>query len=268
MPARSFEVIVVDDGSDDDTAVCLDGFLPSHYELQRIHQNNRGPAIARNAGIRAARAPIIVFIDDDCLPAPACLERLVESLEASDRRIAGCGGNSMRGVEGLVARYVDRIGVLRPQVDNNGKVLYLITCNAAFRRSALNEVGGFSEAFSWAGGEDPEICIRLAELGYTFTIQENAVVLHDHPSNFAGLFRMYARYGKGLVVFHQLGRTMPSATIPYPGYLFLRHFRWPGVSIIESMGYVLCETVKNAGLISALLKARLGAMFRHPGGSV
>jgi len=265
MPAQSFEVIVVDDGSEDDTAERLAGFVSSSYGFQYIRQENQGPATARNEGIRVARAPIVVFFDDDCMPEPACLERLVGSLAASDDSVAGCGGNTVRNVESLVSRYVDRIGVLRPQAENS-VVLYLITCNAAFRRSVLMEVNGFCGRFTCAGGEDPEICIRMAELGYTFMVREDAVVLHDHPSGFSALFRMYSRYGRGLCVFHELGRKMPSVTVPYPGYLFLRHFRWPGVSITESLGYVFCEAVKNAGLISALLKARLSRRSPQTGG--
>jgi len=262
MPAQSFEVIVIDDGSTDDTAERLGNFLPSRYALQLIRQTNSGPASARNAGIRAASAPIVVFTDDDCLPGPESVELLVKSLEAADGSVAGCGGITIRTLDGLVGRYVDRIGVLLPQVDR-GVVLYLITCNAAFRRSALMEVEGFCEEFVLAGGEDPDLCVRIAKLGYTFMFQDKAVVRHDHPSSLAGLFRMYSRYGSGLVVTYRLGRKMPSVAIPYPGYLYLRHFRWPGVSITESLGYVVCETVKNAGLISAFLKERCRLIVRR-----
>jgi glycosyltransferase involved in cell wall biosynthesis len=255
LPAHSFEVIVIDDGSEDDTVERLNIFRPAHFGLQCISQENSGPAAARNAGIRAASAPIVIFIDDDCRPHPAWAEGLVECLETSDPSVAGCGGLTVRLQDGLVSRYVDRIGVLCPQVDR-GKVLYVITCNAAFRRSALTAVGGFCEDFTQAGGEDPDLCMRIAELGFTFAVQDQSIVMHSHPASLTGLFRMYARYGNGLVVTFSLGRTMPAVPAPYPGHIFLRHFSWPDTSLAESLGYFVCETVKNAGLISAFVKAR------------
>jgi len=179
----------------------------------------------------------------------------VACLETSDQSVAGCGGPTVRGTDSLVSRYVDRIGVLCPQVDN-GRVLYLITCNAAFRRSALTAVDGFCEAFYQAGGEDPDLCVRIAHLGFTFAVEDRAIVKHQHPSSLSGLFRMYQRYGNGLVVAFELGRTMPSVSIPYPGYIFLRHLRWPGVSAAEALGFIVCEIVKNAGLMTALARAR------------
>jgi glycosyltransferase involved in cell wall biosynthesis len=255
MAAHSFEVIVVDDGCEDDTLERLKQFRPSHFALQLISQSNSGPASARNAGIRVAHAPILIFFDDDCRPQPKCIERLVECLETSDDSVAGCGGLTVRGSQSMVSRYVDRIGVLRPQVDR-GRVLYVTTCNAAFRRTVLDAVGGFCEDFRQAGGEDPDLCMRIAEQGFTFQVQDQAIVVHRHPSSLVGLFRMYARYGKGLVVTHRLGRTMPSVPAPYPGYIYIRHFSWPDASLFESLGCMLCETVKNAGLVSAFVKAR------------
>jgi len=255
MAAHSFEVIVVDDGCEDDTVQRLKHFRPSHFALRLISQSNRGPASARNAGIRAASAPIVIFTDDDCRPQPECLERLVQCLETSGDAVAGCGGLTVRASDSLVSRYLDRIGVLGPQADG-GHVLYVTTCNAAFRRSALDAVGGFCEAFMQAGGEDPDLCMRIAELGFTFLVQDQAIVVHRHPCSLAGLFNMYARYGKGLVVTHRLGRTMPAVPAPYTGYIYLRHFSWPDASLAEALGCLLCETVKNAGLVSAFVKAR------------
>jgi len=255
MPAQSFEVVVIDDGCEDDTLQRLGDFRPNRFSLQLIKQSNRGPAAARNAGIRASSAPIVIFIDDDCQPEPSCIEHLVARLETSDESVAGCGGPTVRETDSLVSRYIDTICVLRPQVDS-GRVLYLITCNAAFRRSALTAVDGFCEAFYQAGGEDPDLCVRIGHLGFTFAVEDRAIVRHRHPSSLAGLFRMYQRYGNGLVVASELGRSMPSVSIPYPGYIFLRHFRWPGVSAAEALGFVVCEIVKNAGLMTALARAR------------
>ena len=255
MPTGSFDVVVVDDGSQDDTVEKLGGLLPTHYGLRVVTQKNSGPAAARNTGIREAGAPIVVFFDDDCQPHPDCVKKLVETLSTADKKLAGCGGVVVRQNDNLVGRYVDRIGVLCPPV-NQGQVLYLVTCNAAFRRSVLNDVGGFCEEFVVAGGEDPDLCVQINLLGYELAVQDQAVVTHAHPDSLSALFRMYTRYGKGLVVACKLGRHTPTIPVPYPAYNFVRHLRWPDTSLSDSVGFLLCETVKVAAMGFERFKAR------------
>ena len=79
--------IVVDDGPDDDTAA-----VAERHGIRLVrHEENRGLSAARNTGIRAARAPIVAFTDDDCVPAVDWLERLLEAYDVSDDAV-GIGG--------------------------------------------------------------------------------------------------------------------------------------------------------------------------------
>src|SRR6266498_3763264 len=69
LPAKDFEVVVVVDGSRDDTRAVLE-MLETPFALRWLWQENLGRSAARNAGIRAARADVVVFVDDDVEPAP------------------------------------------------------------------------------------------------------------------------------------------------------------------------------------------------------
>lgn len=253
----SFEVLVIDDGSTDDTGKRLGTYEAGRYELRVLEQRNAGPAAARNLGVASARADLIAFLDDDCEAEPSWLSSLVDHMLTAPDDVAGCGGITQAAKDGLVPRYLDRIGVLCPRVEDE-VVLYLITCNAIFRRDALLSVGGFDEAYRVAGGEDPEICGRLRAAGHRFTVAPNARLRHHHPTTFRGLSRMYARYARGVVVADRNDHAWSEPARPYPGYAFLRHFTWPGGRFLDIPGFLCCEAVKAAAVTTELVKARLG----------
>src|SRR4051812_33307560 len=76
LPRERFEVVIADNGSTDDTPDVLEALRAQttiDIRIVRVEQN-RGPARGRNAAWRAARAPVVAFTDDDCLPQPAWLE--------------------------------------------------------------------------------------------------------------------------------------------------------------------------------------------------
>ena len=81
LPLDRFEVIVVDNGSNDDTASVLadlEARSPLHLRLLEVPEND-GPARARNLGWQATRAPLVAFTDDDCVPRPDWLAQLVST---------------------------------------------------------------------------------------------------------------------------------------------------------------------------------------------
>ena len=69
--------------------------------------------------------------------------------------------------------------------------------NCCLKKKALLEIGGFETSFSFAGGEDTDICLRLRKKGYYFLKERKAVVYHDFSSNFLDFCKMWIRYGKG-----------------------------------------------------------------------
>lgn len=151
----SFEVVVVDDGSSDETADALEAL---GYEwLTVLRQSNRGPAAARNLGIRHARGRWIAMTDDDTLPRPDWLEQLQRAIGQNPDWV---------GVEGsTICLDPDPLG---HWVENLRGRQY-ITANMAYRRDILETVGGLDESFPHPKCEDTELawrCLKHGTIGF------------------------------------------------------------------------------------------------------
>jgi glycosyltransferase involved in cell wall biosynthesis len=204
MPAQDMEIIVVDDGSTDETSArVLYIAKESRISLRLLKGKGRGPAVARNIGWRAAKAPIILFTDDDCEPSNTWASELVDFLN-ENTNFGGVGGEIRRLHESLAARFTDDLGcMLHP--GSNLDAHYLISANAAYRLDVLKLVNGFSENFPCAGGEDPELSFRVRKQDIKLAKIPNALVLHNHPSSLLGIYRMHQRYGRGALGLAALG---------------------------------------------------------------
>jgi glycosyltransferase involved in cell wall biosynthesis len=195
-PAGGFEIVVVDDGSRDNTPEILAAYakIPNVRVLRRV---NGGPAAARNTGISASRGAVLAFTDDDCRPVQEWLTYLLAALEST--KAAGVGGRTIpASASSLVSRFVARrhLSELPNAVD--GEVRWLVTCNAAFRREALVDVGGFDESYPVPGGEDTDLCTRLRGAGYRLGVAPDALVRHDHTWRSVRQFAdTWYRYGRG-----------------------------------------------------------------------
>ena len=191
----SFEVVIADDASTDDTeaflASWLDADLPYARQYVRLPTNG-GPGRARNAGARAARGGIIAFTDSDCRPHPDWLAHLVHGLEP-EAQIAGAGGRVLPTQEDVFSHYLTFLRVLEPP----DHVPYLVTCNAAYLREAFLDAGGFPEDIGVPGGEDIEISIRLWKRGWRFRFVPDAVVMHAHRDTLRSFARTWRNYGYG-----------------------------------------------------------------------
>lgn len=153
------EVIVVDDGSTDDTPARLARF---GSRIAVIRQEHRGPAVARNAGIRAARGEWIAFLDSDDVWMPEKVARCVAALEGT--RDAGVAYTAVRIHELDTGRKYPL-----PQYTMSGNLALALfleckgvnTSTLVVRRAALDKVGLFDEAFFRA--QDWDLMVRLAE---------------------------------------------------------------------------------------------------------
>jgi GT2 family glycosyltransferase len=164
LPAEHFEVVVVDDGSDP-PARAGEG-----VRMLR-HGRPRGPAAARNAGWRAARAPLVAFTDDDCVPSPGWLEALVAAADG-DRVV----------VQGRVEPRPDQrrlLGPLSHTIEIGGPNRLFVTANVAYPRALLERVGGFDEWFQRACGEDVELGARAVKAGAEVRFAPDALVHHE-----------------------------------------------------------------------------------------
>jgi GT2 family glycosyltransferase len=167
LAADEYEIVVADDAASEATRQQVETFAPQVHYLP-VTQSH-GPAAARNVGWRAARAALIAFTDDDCVPSPTWLERAVAAFDA-DANLSAAGGTI---VVPLPARPTDF------ERDTSGlEQAEFATANCFCRRRMLEEVGGFDEQFRAAWREDSDLHFSILERGGRIARIADAVVVH------------------------------------------------------------------------------------------
>jgi glycosyltransferase involved in cell wall biosynthesis len=131
-----------------------------HHRVTVLRSGGRGPAAARNRGWRAADAPWVAFLDDDVVVPPDWFERLICDLERADATVAGVQGNvSVPLPRGRPTDWERNVAALSGAT--------WITADMAYRRDALEQVGGFDERFPRAYREDADLGLRMIRSGWT-----------------------------------------------------------------------------------------------------
>ena len=149
------EAIVIDDGSVDGTQAAVESVAAEGVPLRCLRLGGRGPAAARNAGIAAARGDAVVMVDDDAVPQPGWLAAMLAPF--ADPEVVGVEGKVQPvGGEGW--------GPLGMSPRNLQGGVFL-TCNIAYRRPALLDVGGFDEGFPYPAFEDTDVAMQMRRLG-------------------------------------------------------------------------------------------------------
>ena len=170
---RPFEVVIVDDGSGDATPRVLAGAQAASDLDLRVVRNDppRGRAGARNVGWRAARAPLVAFIDDDCVADPGWLEAGVRAAEESP-------GTIVQGRTGPIPDELPMDLFSRTVVvEKDGP--YYETCNIFYPRALVERLGGFDEvSFPGFGGEDTDLAWRAIRQGVQTRYEPEARVFH------------------------------------------------------------------------------------------
>jgi GT2 family glycosyltransferase len=184
-----FEVIVVDDGSSDASTEIARG-----HGATVVGIDHRGLSAARNAGIAQATGEIVAFLDDDAYPDSDWLHYVAAALRKSGH--AGIGGPNIPPDDGLVAECVAAApgGPIHVLISDR-EAEHVPGCNMAFRKSALEEIGGFDEQFRVAG-DDVDVCWRLQEAGWTLGFSAGAVVMHRRRDSVRRYLKQQYGYGK------------------------------------------------------------------------
>lgn len=176
LPAARWEAVVVDDGSDEAEAGAIDEMtarLPIRSRVIHLRPAG-GPARARNHGWRATDAPLLAFIDDDCVPRPSWLEA---GLGPFDRPEVGVVQGPTVTPEGSETYSYTPFTVVRQVLAPSP---WFEGCNIFYRRAALQAAGGFDESFgTFPGGEDTNLGWSVLGAGWEREWADQAVVEHE-----------------------------------------------------------------------------------------
>ena len=178
-PIEGYEVVLVDDGSTDDTVAWLRAEAASLPHVRLIQQEHGGPAEGRNRGVAEARGDVIVFIDSDLVVTPTFLISHARALERFWRE----KGNRLCFTYGAVINTANfENPTSEPHKISDLSWAYFATGNVAIDRDLLERSGLFDTRFRLYGWEDLELGERLRRLGVQLVRCPEAVGYHWHPA--------------------------------------------------------------------------------------
>jgi len=185
FPKNQFEILVVDDGSIDNTKKIISKFK----KVKLISISHSGPAKARNIGAKFAKGKIIAFTDSDCIPKKDWLNNLIIPFKDKDI-VCVAGTYATLNKNKLIARFVSYEIDYRHEKMKKSKIIDFVgSYNCAYKKSIFRKFHGFDETFTVASGEDPELSFRIRKANYKIIFQPKAVVFHTHPDDLLKYFR-------------------------------------------------------------------------------
>jgi glycosyltransferase involved in cell wall biosynthesis len=204
-----YEVIVVDDGSTDNTREWLNEQKDQLPHVKLFTQAHQGPAEARNLGVEKSRGDIIIFIDSDLVVTPNFIQAHADALSKAQQKLS-----SDRVF--TYGRVVNTANFENPTSEpykiTDFSAAYFATGNVAIARKWLEKAGLFDSSFQLYGWEDLELGVRLKKLGLKLVKCPQAVGYHWHPrfnlDQIPGLIEKEKQRGRMGVLFYQKHPTL------------------------------------------------------------
>ncbi len=231
---KGFEVIVVDDGSRDNTlAEARKAAEDAGIKAVFISQKNTGPAFARNLGARKATAKTIIFLDSDCICPKNWFGEIIAPLK---KGYSAClCPYKTANTQSWVARYIGyEIGERQERTLDND-IDAAASYSLAVNRKDFLDLGGFDASFKVASGEDFDFSFKLVEKGKKIFFTSRTFVWHRHPESLVKFLRQQFKRGYWRVLMYSKNRVRATKKESYVGYQPQMQFALANLAILSAL---------------------------------
>jgi len=266
----SWELVIVDNGSIDDTGRILSEYAAmAPFPTVILYEGRAGKSRGLNQGLRVARGEIVALIDDDCYVAPDYIDRAREIFD--DPRIGFAGGRVELfdpTDDPISTTATNELELLAPR--NYVAPGWILGANMMFRRHVLETIGGFDPDLGPGTpfyGDDPDVQARASFAGWWGLFTPNAVVAHHHrrkEKDAAALMRVYYKGGGAYIAkflllsdtrsiylrmwfsrwYWEFRRVARAGSVP-PGRYALRYLLWEVQGVASYLEYRMRKRVAN-----------------------
>lgn len=229
-----FEVIIVDDGSTDDTEEIINRIQDkTSLNLSFLKQDHKGPGEARNLGMANAKGEFLLFIDSDCIADENWLTAYKTRLEAETQKPAGFGGPDkvlssfspvQKAIDYSMTSFITTGGI-RGHSKKRISKYYPRSFNMGVRKDVYEKIGGMGKL---RHGQDIEFSHRILSTGEPVIKVDDAVVYHKRRMSIKKFFRQVFNWGVARINLYKIDR----------GMLELVHF-FPTVGTITVLLFIL-----------------------------
>lgn len=226
---RNFEVIVIEDGSEQDSAHLMNDYS-AHFKLRYFRQLNQGPGPARNFGFSQATGDFLIFFDSDCIIPPGYLNAVLEFMKHHEVDVWGgpdSGHTSFSALQQAMAYTMS--GFFTTGGIRGGKKALDRFQPRSFNMGMTRKVFEFTNGFRFDRyAEDIELSLRIHKAGFRTSLIPEAFVFHKRRTTFGSFFRQVKNFGRGRIDVSRV----------HPGAIRLAHW---------------LPSIFSAGLIAGLL---------------
>jgi biofilm PGA synthesis N-glycosyltransferase PgaC len=261
---QNFELIIIDDGSDDDTKIICHSLLTQGLIKQYLRNEVRGgKASAANLGFRYSKGKYIIHIDADCSFDRDAIENILVPFYL-DAKIGAVGGNvqvrnyneslctTLQAIE-----YYDNISIGRIALSQLGIYRQISGAFGAFKREVLMSVGGWDIG----PGLDGDITVKVRKLRYKIHFEPTAVCQTRVPNTFRKLVKQRLRWDKSLVRFRLRKHKdvfLPTASFNWSNFIsFVENVTFNLVLNFKWYFYILDIFISYTGLVLFILPINL-----------
>lgn len=201
-PKEKYEIIVVDDGSVDNTEELFTPEGEYGVTVKYFRQPQRGPAAARNLGIKNAAGEIILIVNDDAIAEPGLIEEHINWHRRYPQEYIGVLGFLTWSKELEITPFMHWLECGGPQfdysqiqgIDATWKRFW--ACNVSLKKAFLLDAGLFNEEFPYAAWEDIELGYRLHLKGFKLVYNRKAAAYHYHQTTLESAKEQMVRHGR------------------------------------------------------------------------